>query len=80
VGRGRDGAVVSDDDVGVEDFVTERGGGFVLDALEEHLCGAAVGLAGFALVVRHEETARVQEGQQILLHALMDAVEAGLGL
>lgn len=44
------------------------------------LRGGAVGLAGCALVVSHEETARIQEGRQFLLQALMAAVEAGLGL
>lgn len=42
--------------------------------------GAALELADCALVVRHAETARIQEGHQFLLHALMDAVETGMGL
>lgn len=42
--------------------------------------GAAAGLAECPLVVRHAETARIQEGHQFLMHALMDAVEARLGL
>lgn len=39
--------------------------------------GAAAKLADCALIVRHGDTARVQEGHQFLLHALMDAIEAG---
>jgi D-sedoheptulose 7-phosphate isomerase len=39
--------------------------------------GEAGKLADCALVVRHWDTARVQEGHQFLMHALMDAIEAG---
>ena len=40
--------------------------------------GKAAGAADSALVVRHTDTARIQEGHQLLIHALMDEIEAGL--
>lgn len=40
--------------------------------------GKALPIADCALVVRHSDTARAQEGHQFLMHALMDAIEAGL--
>jgi D-sedoheptulose 7-phosphate isomerase len=39
--------------------------------------GKARDLADCALVVRHGDTARAQEGHQFLMHALMDLIEAG---
>jgi D-sedoheptulose 7-phosphate isomerase len=38
--------------------------------------GAALGLADEALVVRHADTARIQEGHQFLLHSMMDLLES----
>jgi D-sedoheptulose 7-phosphate isomerase len=40
--------------------------------------GAARDLAGCSLIVRHDETARVQEAHQFLMHAIIDEIEAGL--
>ena len=40
--------------------------------------GHARGLADCNLIVRHNDTARVQEGHQFLMHCLMDQVEAAL--
>lgn len=40
--------------------------------------GSARELATYALVVRHRDTARIQEGHQFLMHALMDFVEAAV--
>jgi D-sedoheptulose 7-phosphate isomerase len=40
--------------------------------------GAALPLSDSALVVRHRDTARIQEGHQFLLHCLMDVIEAGM--
>ncbi|MCI0666258.1 MAG: SIS domain-containing protein, partial [Acidobacteria bacterium] len=37
--------------------------------------GAARGQADIELIVAHEETARIQEAHQFLLHALMDIIE-----
>jgi D-sedoheptulose 7-phosphate isomerase len=37
--------------------------------------GPALGLADHALVVRHQDTARIQEGHQFLMHSLMDMLE-----
>ena len=37
--------------------------------------GPALGLADEALVVRHTDTARIQEGHQFLMHCLMDLLE-----
>jgi len=39
--------------------------------------GAAAELADYSLIVPHEDTARIQEGHQFLMHALMDFIEAG---
>lgn len=38
--------------------------------------GAARGRADIELIVAHEETARIQEAHQFLLHAIMDVIEA----
>jgi D-sedoheptulose 7-phosphate isomerase len=40
--------------------------------------GAALGKADIELVVTSDETARIQEAHQFLLHILMDLVEAGV--
>jgi D-sedoheptulose 7-phosphate isomerase len=40
--------------------------------------GQARELADCSLIVRHNDTARVQEGHQFLMHCLMDQVEAAL--
>jgi D-sedoheptulose 7-phosphate isomerase len=40
--------------------------------------GRARELADCCLIVRHSDTARVQEGHQFLMHCLMDQVEAAL--
>ena len=40
--------------------------------------GPAKELSECALVVRHNDTARIQEGHQFLMHCLMDLIEAGL--
>lgn len=40
--------------------------------------GPALPLSDCALVVKHHETARIQEGHQFLMHCLMDLIEAGL--
>ncbi|HVZ83774.1 MAG TPA: SIS domain-containing protein [Terracidiphilus sp.] len=40
--------------------------------------GPAAALTDVPLVVAHEATARIQEGHQFLLHALMDQIEASL--
>lgn len=40
--------------------------------------GAALALADHALVVRHTDTARIQEGHQFLMHSLMDLLEAAV--
>lgn len=40
--------------------------------------GAAVKLADHALVVPHQDTARIQEAHQFLLHCLMDEIEKEL--
>jgi D-sedoheptulose 7-phosphate isomerase len=40
--------------------------------------GRAKELADCCLIVRHSDTARVQEGHQFLMHCLMDQVEAAL--
>jgi D-sedoheptulose 7-phosphate isomerase len=37
--------------------------------------GPALALATLALVVRHTDTARIQEGHQFLMHSLMDLLE-----
>lgn len=37
--------------------------------------GPAAELADCALIIRHAETARIQEAHQFLLHVLMDAIE-----
>ena len=37
--------------------------------------GAALALADEALLVRHTDTARIQEGHQFLMHSLMDLLE-----
>lgn len=38
--------------------------------------GAARGRADIELIVAHDETARIQEAHQFLLHAIMDVIEA----
>ena len=43
-----------------------------------HDGGDAAGLASECLLVRHSDTARIQEGHQVLLHSLMDLLEAAL--
>jgi D-sedoheptulose 7-phosphate isomerase len=40
--------------------------------------GKAKALADISLIVAHKATARIQEGHQFLLHALMDAIEPEL--
>jgi D-sedoheptulose 7-phosphate isomerase len=40
--------------------------------------GPARALATEALVVRHTDTARIQEGHQFLMHSLMDLLEAAV--
>lgn len=40
--------------------------------------GPALALATEALVVRHTDTARIQEGHQFLMHSLMDMVEVAV--
>jgi D-sedoheptulose 7-phosphate isomerase len=40
--------------------------------------GPALALADEALVVRHTDTARIQEGHQFLMHSLMDILEAAI--
>jgi D-sedoheptulose 7-phosphate isomerase len=40
--------------------------------------GPALPLSDCALVVKHRDTARIQEGHQFLMHCLMDLIEAGL--
>jgi D-sedoheptulose 7-phosphate isomerase len=40
--------------------------------------GKAGKVADCSLIVRHDDTARAQEGHQFLIHALMDEIEAGL--
>jgi D-sedoheptulose 7-phosphate isomerase len=40
--------------------------------------GPALTLADEALVVRHTDTARIQEGHQFLMHSLMDILEAAI--
>lgn len=38
--------------------------------------GAAAALAGCSLIVPHKDTARIQEGHQLLMHILMECIEA----
>lgn len=40
--------------------------------------GPALPLSDSALVVGHNDTARIQEGHQFLMHCLMDLIEAGV--
>ena len=40
--------------------------------------GPALALSDCALVVHHEDTARIQEGHQFLMHCLMDIIEEGI--
>jgi len=40
--------------------------------------GKAAAISDCSLIVRHNDTARAQEGHQFLIHALMDEIEAGL--
>jgi len=40
--------------------------------------GPTLALASEALVVRHADTARIQEGHQFLMHSLMDLVEVAV--
>jgi D-sedoheptulose 7-phosphate isomerase len=42
--------------------------------------GPALSLATEALVVRHSDTARIQEGHQVLVHCLMDLLEVAVGV
>lgn len=42
--------------------------------------GKARQYADCAILVQHRDTARVQEGHQFLMHALMDSIEAGMSL
>lgn len=42
--------------------------------------GKAKSVADCPIVVRHSDTARVQEGHQFLMHCLMDQIEAGLAM
>jgi D-sedoheptulose 7-phosphate isomerase len=38
----------------------------------------ALALSDYSLLVRHNETARIQEGHQFLMHCLMDIIEEGI--
>lgn len=40
--------------------------------------GEALPLADYALVVEHQDTARIQEGHEFLLHCFMDLIELGI--
>lgn len=40
--------------------------------------GSAAALSDYALLVAHHDTARIQEGHQLLMHSLMDQIESGL--
>jgi D-sedoheptulose 7-phosphate isomerase len=40
--------------------------------------GSARDLAAHSLIVRHQDTARIQEGHQFLMHSLMDFLEASV--
>ncbi len=40
--------------------------------------GAALALSDCALTPNHNDTARIQEGHQFLMHCLMDLIESGL--
>lgn len=40
--------------------------------------GPALALCDCAVVVKHQDTARIQEGHQFLVHCFMDVMEAGL--
>ena len=40
--------------------------------------GPALALANEALVVRHTDTARIQEGHQFLMHSFMDLLEVAV--
>ncbi|MFO0283807.1 MAG: phosphoheptose isomerase, partial [Acidobacteriota bacterium] len=40
--------------------------------------GMAAALATLALIVRHSDTARIQEAHQFLMHCLMDHIEKDL--
>lgn len=42
--------------------------------------GKAAAYADCALIVRHRDTARIQEGHNFLMHSLMDTIEAEFGL
>jgi len=42
--------------------------------------GKAASLADCALIVRHHDTARIQEGHNFLMHSLMDVIEAYRGV
>ena len=52
-------------------FSTSGRAANILEALK----GAALALADEALLVRHTDTARIQEGHQFLMHSLMDLLE-----
>jgi D-sedoheptulose 7-phosphate isomerase len=41
--------------------------------------GQALAAADCSLLVQHADTARVQEGHNFLMHALMDCIETGMG-
>jgi D-sedoheptulose 7-phosphate isomerase len=41
--------------------------------------GHALSAAACSLLVHHADTARVQEGHNFLMHALMDCIETGMG-
>ncbi len=40
--------------------------------------GPALALSDCSLVVKHNDTARIQEGHQFLMHCLMDLIEVGI--
>ena len=40
--------------------------------------GGALALSDVALLVEHDDTARIQEAHQFLMHCLMDLIEAGM--
>jgi D-sedoheptulose 7-phosphate isomerase len=39
---------------------------------------SAAAFSDYALLVSHDDTARIQEGHQLLMHCLMDRIESGL--
>lgn len=42
--------------------------------------GKTAGVAGLDIIVRHQVTARIQEAQKVLIHALCEGIERRLGL